>query len=46
VKGPKQEQYAANRQMIGQKITADELEAVQERVAQWLAAHPRATANE
>jgi hypothetical protein len=46
VKGPKQEQYAANRQLIGQKITADELETVQERVAQWLAAHPRPNANE
>lgn len=46
VKGPKQAQYAANRQMIGQKITADELEAVQERVAQWLAAHPRPNAAE
>jgi len=32
--------------MIGQKITADELEAVEERVAQWLAAHPRANATE
>lgn len=39
--GPKQAQYAANRQMIGQHITADELEAVQGRVAQWKAAHPR-----
>jgi TPR repeat protein len=41
VKGPNQEKYAANRQMIGTHITADELEAVQERVAKWLAAHPR-----
>jgi TPR repeat protein len=41
VKGPNQEKYAANRQMIGTHITAEELEAVQERVAQWLAAHPR-----
>ena len=46
VKGPKQEHYAANLQMVGQKITADELEAVEERVAQWLAAHPRANATE
>src|ERR1035438_6313598 len=29
VKGPKQGQYAANRQMIGMHITADELAAVQ-----------------
>jgi len=40
-KGPNQEKYAANRQMIGAHITAEELEAVQERVAKWLAAHPR-----
>ena len=40
-KGPNQEKYAANRQMIGTHITAEELEAVQERVAKWLAAHPR-----
>jgi TPR repeat protein len=41
VKGPKQGQYAANRQMIGMHITADELAAVQEREAAWKAAHPR-----
>jgi TPR repeat protein len=41
VKGPNQEKYAANRQMIGTRITADELADAQERVAQWLAAHPR-----
>ena len=41
VKGPNQEKYAANRQSIGARITADELEAVQKRVAKWLAAHPR-----
>jgi TPR repeat protein len=41
VKGPKQEQYAANRQMAGAKITADELAEVEERVEKWLAAHPR-----
>jgi hypothetical protein len=41
VKGPNQEQYAANRQMVGTRITADELEDVEERVAKWLAAHPR-----
>jgi TPR repeat protein len=38
-KGPRQEAYAANRQMIGTHITADELAAVQERVANWIAAH-------
>ena len=41
VKGPNQEKYAANRQMIGTHITADELADVQEREAKWLAAHPR-----
>ena len=46
VKGPRQEQYAANRQMVGAHITADELEAVEERVAQWLAAHPRPAVTE
>jgi len=40
-KGPKQQQYAANRQLIGTHITTDELEEVQERVAKWQAAHPR-----
>lgn len=42
VKGPKQAQYAAYRQMMGAHITTDELEAVQERAAAWKAAHPRA----
>jgi len=42
VKGPNQEKYAANRQMIGQHITADELADVQDRVTAWKAAHPRA----
>jgi TPR repeat protein len=41
VKGPNQEKYAANRQMIGTHITADDLDAVEERVAHWKAAHPR-----
>jgi len=46
VKGPKQEQYAQNRQLIGTHITTDELEEVQERVAKWQAAHPRPGATE
>jgi TPR repeat protein len=46
VKGPNQEKYAANLQMIGTRITADELVDVQERVAKWLAAHPRPAATE
>ena len=41
VKGPSQEKYAANRQMIGERITADELSAEQDRAAAWKAAHPR-----
>ena len=41
VKGPSKEKYAANRQMIGQRITADELANVQDRVAAWKAAHPQ-----
>lgn len=40
-KGPNQEKYAANRQMIGERITADELSDVRDRVAAWKAAHPR-----
>ena len=41
VKGPNQEKYAANRQMIGTHITADELADVEDRVAAWKAKHPR-----
>lgn len=41
VKGPNQAQYAANRQIVGTRITADELEGVEDRVAKWKAAHPR-----
>lgn len=40
-KGPNQEKYAANRQMIGERITADQLADVQDRVAAWKAAHPQ-----
>ena len=45
IKGPDQEKYAANRQMIGERITADELAAVQDRVAAWKAAHPQPDSN-
>jgi uncharacterized protein len=41
VKSENQEKYAANRQMIGQHITADELADVEDRVAAWKAAHPQ-----
>ena len=44
VKGPNQDKYAANRQMVGTHITTEELDEVQERVAKWLAAHPRPAA--
>jgi len=40
-KGPSQERYVANRQLIGTHLTVDELAEVEERVAKWLAAHPR-----
>jgi len=39
--GPNQAQYAANRQNVGTRITADQLESVEERVAEWKAKHPR-----
>jgi len=45
VKGPDQEKYAANRQMIGEHITAEELSDVEDRVAAWKAAHPRPDSN-
>ena len=41
VKGPNQEKYAANRQMVGQHITADELSDVLDRVEKWKVTHPR-----
>jgi TPR repeat protein len=41
VKGPKQEMYAAHRQMMGEHITIDEQNAALERAAAWKAAHPR-----
>jgi TPR repeat protein len=46
VKGPKQAFYAANRQMIGIHITADELAEIQDREAAWKAAHPRPNAEQ
>jgi hypothetical protein len=41
VQSPKQDQYAANRQNVGTRITVEELQGVQDRVAKWKAAHPR-----
>ena len=46
VKGPNQEKYAANRQMVGEHITADELSDVEDRVEKWKAVHPRPDATE
>lgn len=46
VKGPKQDQYIANRQMVGTHITTDELAEVKDRVAEWLAVHPRPAGTE
>jgi hypothetical protein len=45
-KGPNQEKYAANRQLVGTHITTGEVEEVEERVVKWLAAHPRRGASE
>ncbi len=41
-KGPNQAKYLANRQSVGEHITTDQQAAVQDRVAAWQAAHPRA----
>jgi TPR repeat protein len=46
VKGANQQQYAANRQIVGARITTDEQADVEERVAKWLAAHPHPAAIE
>ncbi len=40
VKGPNQEKYAANRQLMGARITADEQEDAEQRANTWLDAHP------
>ena len=42
--GPNQAQYIANRQNVGTRITADDLEAIHEREDKWRAEHPRAAA--
>jgi hypothetical protein len=37
--GPNQDRYAANRQNVGTRITADEVALARQRVAKWKAAH-------
>ena len=39
VAGPNQDRYAANRQNVGTRITADELATVRRRETKWKAAH-------
>ena len=41
VQSPNQAQYAANRQLVGTRITADQISDIQDREAQWKAEHPR-----
>jgi TPR repeat protein len=38
--GPRQQQYAQNRQAVGAHITTDELDEIKNRVAKWHATHP------
>lgn len=40
VPGPDQERFLANRQIAGTHITAEDLDAIEARIAQWKAAHP------
>lgn len=42
--GPRQQQYAANRQLVGTHLTTDEVATTKERVADWIAAHARPAA--
>jgi uncharacterized protein len=46
VKGPKQEKYAASRQMMGARITADEQEDAEKRANLWVDTHPLKNASE
>ena len=41
VPGPNQAQYAMNRQNVGTRVTANQLDEIQDRVAKWQAAHAR-----
>ena len=40
VPGPNQARYMTNRQSVGEHITTDQQQAVEDRVAAWKAAHP------
>lgn len=42
VPSPNRERYIINRQNVGTRITADDLETVRQREKKWKAAHPRA----
>jgi hypothetical protein len=44
VNGPNQARFITNRQSVGEHITTDQQAAVEDRVAAWKAAHPRANA--
>jgi TPR repeat protein len=44
VPGPNQQRYVTNRQSVGEHITTDQQQAVEDRVAAWKTAHPRAGA--
>ena len=45
VAGPDQQKYVANRQMVGQNLTTDDVSAVEDRVEAWKAAHPLSGSN-
>ena len=44
IPGPNQQRYVTNRQSVGEHITTDQQQAVEDRVAAWKTAHPRAGA--
>ncbi len=45
VAGPDQQKYVANRQMVGQNLTTDEVSDAEDRVEAWKAAHPQTGSN-
>lgn len=46
VPGPAQARFTTNRQSVGEHITTDQQQAVEDRVAAWKAAHPRPAATQ